>query len=246
MVAPLSQDLPDDYPWLPGSTRYPVGDLGEIAARLGSPLVYDRRGEVIWIDDFRYGIKGWNFLGSGAGSGGFLVADPRLMGPYSAELIAGSSLSHYAQLIKNFSAQSLGRCGIEVAMEFASDFETMLVLLTRSNNGITTQGAIEFNFTDEALKYLGDDGLYHDFATLASPPVLANKFQFIKLVVDLDTSFYVRAMHEETEYDLAGISLYTVAGSGLEYQAALLRLTGRAGNNDTMHLGHVILTGNDQ
>ncbi|GAG01299.1 unnamed protein product, partial [marine sediment metagenome] len=71
MITPKRYDMPDDYKWLPGSTRFPLSDIGELAVRLGSLCSYDRRGEVIFIDDFGHGVNG--YVLSHVGTGGKIL-----------------------------------------------------------------------------------------------------------------------------------------------------------------------------
>jgi len=49
-------DAPDWYKYLPGSDRYILEDMGELAARLRSPITYDRRGEVLYFDMMEHGL----------------------------------------------------------------------------------------------------------------------------------------------------------------------------------------------
>ncbi len=51
----------------PKETTYGLDDLGEHAVRLGSPHLWDRRGDAIWLTDFRDGLDGiqW-YLDAGA------------------------------------------------------------------------------------------------------------------------------------------------------------------------------------
>ena len=36
-----------------------ITDMGELAARLGAPNVFDRLGSIVWYDDFQYGLSRW-------------------------------------------------------------------------------------------------------------------------------------------------------------------------------------------
>ena len=50
------------------ATVFPVTDLGELAARLGSIVSHDRRGDVIWLDGFEDGLDKWQPTTSGSGA----------------------------------------------------------------------------------------------------------------------------------------------------------------------------------
>ncbi len=239
--------MPDDYPWLPGSTRFPLGDLGEVAARLGSPVVYDRRGELIWLDDFRHGVLGWEYSGSGLNNGCFLVTSTRYTGPYCMELHAGALLAGgLAQVTKSFSALNLGRCGVETVYQFSTDASYFQVTLTETNNFLYIPPAIRHNFSSRVLQYLGSDILYHTFATLPAADPGPTQWLQLKLVVDFDTRKYIRVLFEETEYDLNGIDLPSLATTDANFHSVILTLKALANLGETVHVAHVILTGNEQ
>ena len=73
-------------------TTYQVTDLGELAVRLGSPISHDRRGDVIWWDDFECTLNKWQTVANGAGSSVALSDARARNGRYSALLISGSAV----------------------------------------------------------------------------------------------------------------------------------------------------------
>ncbi|GAI49683.1 unnamed protein product, partial [marine sediment metagenome] len=44
-----------------------LADMGELAARLSSIVEYDRRGDVVYLDDFEEPVLKWSPLAAGAG-----------------------------------------------------------------------------------------------------------------------------------------------------------------------------------
>ena len=73
--------------------------LAELAARLGSPTTYERRGALIFADIFDSGLSKWNTDTSGAGASVALTALYASVGKYSAMLTAGSTLQKTATAI---------------------------------------------------------------------------------------------------------------------------------------------------
>ena len=68
----MAHGHPDYGGAAPLATVYTLQDLAELAARLGSIDVFDRRGNVLLLDDFESGIKKWLFGGTGSYSAGWI------------------------------------------------------------------------------------------------------------------------------------------------------------------------------
>jgi len=62
----MAHGAPDDSNIVKYGLVNRLDDLGELAARLGSPVKYHRRGDVIYIDDFEWGLNGWVTRGTNA------------------------------------------------------------------------------------------------------------------------------------------------------------------------------------
>ncbi|GAI90305.1 unnamed protein product, partial [marine sediment metagenome] len=71
----------------PKDTVYGLDDLGEHAVRLGTPHLWDRRGDVIWMSDFREGLGDvGTFVGPGAGGSVVLHTEYARQGAYCVQL----------------------------------------------------------------------------------------------------------------------------------------------------------------
>ena len=73
----------------------------ELAARLGSPDTFDRRGDVLWMDDFESGLK-WRTSLLGTGSLIDLTATMAASGGKCCRLVTGSANNDYAYLLRHF------------------------------------------------------------------------------------------------------------------------------------------------
>ena len=71
-------------------TIFPVTDLGELAVRLGSPVAYDRQGNVIYTESFENGLAGWDTDTSGAGASVDVSFGRGVHGAWAGRLVAGS------------------------------------------------------------------------------------------------------------------------------------------------------------
>jgi len=238
-------DMPDNYPFLPQSTRFPLADMGELAARLGSMVTYDRRGEVIWMDDMGTGSGKWIDTPYGAGASIKWVPGNVRMGHYAVEMIGGSDGVQLAQLKTYFPLFHLGRAGLELGVAFFTEFDKFELKLTRSDGTTRYRGSIRLDRTNSQIAYLDEDTNYQSIASLANPVNLYGVFHACKLVVDFNTNEYVRFLYNETEHDLSGIPLHkTDATTIASFRVALL-LYSRSGQNDRANVDYVIITGNE-
>jgi len=244
-MSPLPLDMPDDYPWLPSSTRYPLSDLGEQAVRLGSPVTYDRRGEVVWYDVGDKGIAPYTISGSGTGNQVIVDTYRPLHGAYNLKLISGSDADRMAIVNKSMSNLAMRRCGLEVALFLATEGEHFKIAILRRSGTLDVQGWLSLGMVSKTLQYYGSDGAYHFIADTGDLYDPYGIYHHLKLVVDFDTGYYVRALFNENSYDLSAYPLYSEALSGIKHYIIQATFGGRLNHNDKAYVGHMIVTGNE-
>jgi len=236
------KDLPDNYPWFPDSGRYPMGDEGELAARLGSPVVFDRRGEVIFADDMRHGLAPYTITTSGLGAGGKVVAAACFSGPYAIRLTGGSNLDQYATMTKFLSVADINNWGLEVGVAFNDAFSEFRGTL-RYYDGANTLSMSFYVNDDDGELLIDQEGAGHEkIADLPGNILQAGMFHNIKIVGDMRTGYYKRLIFNYTEYDISAHQIETYATPVLQSQQIQLSLTSDAGDNDTCDIGRVIVT----
>jgi len=188
-------------------------DLGELAARLGSPITFDRRGDVIFFDSFEDGLcrclhsqsQGQtviNPFAQGARTGGF-CAEITLPGGSGAS----GSIAYYRPL------PVLGRVGMEYSWSAEQDDRSIYCWLLFLIGTRYVTGRLGYNHDTGYVFYQNSDG---DDVNLAAQMV--NRLQWVlwntmKVVVDVDAEEYVRAIVNDVEYDMSGIALRAYTGA---------------------------------
>ncbi len=238
-------DLPDNYPWLPGSERFPLGDLGEHAVRLGSPMRFDRRGEVLWYDIFEYGLAPYRTVVNGAGSSVKLSTANTFMSAGAALLTAGSDGLKAAELQKSIQPAVLGRWGFELAIAFLSDWDYLDIIFSIRDGTTLSIPHIRLSLTDAELQYRDENFAYQEIATIGSMTTTPPTYRLLKFVFDVLTGEYAYLRFGPDEYDLEGKSFKQSASATAAQFYCLMRLGGRSGENDTAQIGHVIFTANE-
>jgi hypothetical protein len=235
-------DLPDNHQWFPGSKRYVLQDDAELAARLGSPVVFDRRGQMAWGDRFDAGLAGWVYDGNGTGWAVKVTVSKTLFPGYAIELTGGSDSVRFARMLKHFGAPDIGRAGVEISTAFLSEFDKLHISLQRFTGALWIYGRIRIDRTNNLLSYQDAAGNEQTIAALPAPDFANAVYQFSKLVLDWDAGEYVRFLYNEEEYDLSGEALYSEADTTQPQHLVSLVFYSRSGSNDRCQIGHVVLT----
>ena len=244
LVQPMP-DLPDDYPFNPGSSRYPVVDLGELAARLGSPVVYDRRGEVIWAETFEFGITKWQGVIGGAGSSVAASTTTPFFSDQSLKLTAGGVAGGLAAAYRNFFALEDVKWGGYAAFAFLTTFDRATVELYKRLPATNYIAALQINNTEKKLQYRDENGDYQDFASIPAVVFSNGLYHQVKIVADFGLNEYVRAFFDDIEYDLSGLSIFQQTVASIQRNMLLATIYSDGATAAEAQIGAAVVTGNE-
>ena len=189
------------------ATIHGLQDMAELAARLGSIDTFDRRGDIIFLDDFSGGDIHWVKAGGGAGYSHTLSAEHGRSGPFALDMIPGpaNNRSVYAKL--TLALPVLGKLGFESAFitnGYVKDYDFEI----DTYDGVNVYyAAVRYSLTDKALYYYDSAGDWVQFASDIDLYSSVYAFHVIKLVADLATGKYVRCILDSGEYDLSAIEM---------------------------------------
>jgi len=227
-------------------TIYPLtDDLAELAARLGSIHIYDRRGNVIWLSDFADGLGPWEILELGTGAAVALETTLPKWPPNCVRLTGGSDDGEEARITNHLNPQTLGKLGLEVSVAFITTFNYFRMRLTYYDGTAHHQAAIELNDTDDKIYYLDENGIYVELDDLPDVVASAGLYHTLKLVADFSTDQYVRFLMNQNSYDLSAYSFYEAAIVDTASLRVELILCSREGENDYCHVDGVVVTQNE-
>ena len=241
----MAHGSPDYGPREPKSTTYSSHDLAELAARLGSIVTFDRRGNVVWFDDFEDNINKWTFETPSAPEVCELSTTSARNGAKSCKIVTSADSGSLFEIYRYIPLPTTTKVGFELSYNLISnvDYFQHDIYLRDGTNGYLFRA--RYNLTDTTLQLLKADGTYTNLTTTLDLPVLANLFNTFKLVVDTDTKAYVRLIVNDVEYDIS-------AYSGLSSVSALapyLSVTSTVFNTDdgsaTIYIDDCIITQNE-
>ena len=231
----------------PFGTRY-TGDPvtnAEVAARLGSISTFDRRGEVIWFDDFEDNFNKW-LIAYTAGTGTATISQSYARnGAQSARLVTGATSDDDVYIQHWLPYSSIGRFGFEISFTLPSTacyIEFYLRLFTGSQQ---LRYAIKYDSSAGTLSYWNSAGAYASFATGIAPHAYSNLFHTAKLVVDFTQRKYARFILDNTTYDLSPYAGAATTVIGNPYLIAQFSPLTRTAASITSYIDDAIVTQNE-
>ena len=203
----MSHGTPDWWGAAPKSTTYGLNDMAELAVRLGSPVSYDRRGDVVCLDQFEDGVGRWEEVGDGDDNEEYPVAYPTHSGKMALMLHSGDAVGNSGAILRELPYPTLSKLGAEVSfIVYAGTDEVRLWMLLY-------QGT---HYYDSFLSYHHDDGTIwirtqDADIEIATPGIVQEgytHFNTMKFVMDALTGKYVRAIFNDHNYPLDAYNMY--------------------------------------
>jgi hypothetical protein len=194
-------------------TTFQLTDLAELAARLGSIVTFDRRGEAVLLESFEDGLSRWDKLLGGTLAAVDLSTARTAHGAFSLRLTAGSNDTHLASISRSLGPAALALYGLELVFSLASHVQALEWLINVYDGVHASWYVVRWREDTDTLEYDDSTGNPVTFATnvrLLSGPTT---FHSGKLVVDGANREYVRFLLNASAYDLSGIAARAIASS---------------------------------
>lgn len=222
-----------------------MADLGELAARLNSINVYDRRGFTIWMDDFEAPLLRWTPGFGGAGVAPVLSTTTSFLGVQSAFMNCPAAAVSRSDMHRILPLIRRGKVGIELWLQGFTKTTGYLQIQLYMYDGVSPNYA-ELRYDTDAQTI----SIVHALGTtiIATNVYMTNTGHYflpIKLVADMDTDMYVRLLVGETEYDISAYGLVLLPASANKFIQVAINLFGSAADDMWMYVDNGILTQNE-
>lgn len=238
-------DRPDWSKYLIGSERHSLQDMGELAVRLGSPVTYDRRGEVIWYDIFAHGLTPWNPVIVGGGCSVSLDVDYAPFSGYCVKLYTAGVENDRAVMYRYFAAPEVNKWGIEVAVALFDAYKEFRFQLQRYDGTYRYTARIRLNETASEIQLVTTNAATVKIDDLVDLTYENGVYHLMKLVADMSTNEYERFIFNQTEYNISGNSLYITEEEHVPLSEVIISNETDANEGATMRIGRVIVTANE-
>lgn len=241
----MARGQPDFGATAPTETVVGLSDLGELAARLGSVDVFDRRGNVIFLENFQGSLAKLQTQVSGTGASVSISNARARHGNFSCKLVTGNATDNYAGVYGYLAYPVLSKFGFEFSwcpQSWLRDMEIIVYVYDGSNYW---DFEVRWHEDTDEWQYMDGDG---NWQALSPTVLLAREiYTFIdtKLVIDLDTKEYVRLICNNVAWDLSGKAAWSDVSSYAPRVVFMITAYTRANNACTVYLGNLLVTQNE-
>ena len=241
----MPHGLPDWWGAAPKSTTYGLQDMAELAVRLGGISSFDRRGDIIFMEDFSSGTARVYTSGSGTGYDAYPSTDAPLSGGVHLMLQAGNAANNLAWLTKEMVYPVLGRVGLECAFVARSD---QMYFKTRIFEYVSIERAeysVRYAVQTGKLEILQSNGTYAVLGTPGLTYLGYNDYNVMKMVVGILNGRYVRVLFNDHTYIADAYQPYVTGGIYRKCMAADVEVTANDANSMPVPVDNFIVTQNE-
>lgn len=241
----MARGQPDYGAYQRKSTGATLADMGDLAVRLGSIVEYDRRGDIVALDNFEGTVLKWNTPVIGVGT---VALDATVMksGSQAVKLhtdVAGDATS---DLVKYFTALGVMRLGAEISFSDLTDGSDIFFGLSYWNGTSGYRAQLWFQHSSANLYAEGPvSGVWTLVANVGLIRTGETLWYPMKLVVDFVNHFYLRVLFSGAEYPIPTLALPTYGSVGGVYILSLFRLQNVVATNHNVWVDDFILTQNE-
>lgn len=190
-----------------------ISDMGEVAARLGSIVIYDKRGDVVFFETFEEPVLRWDITKVEAESYARLDNSNVRSGSQAVKLHTANVNEEEVKIASYFAPLASKRLGGEISFSKLSTRHELYIGFNIYDGTYFKQPWINISYPNNKLYVRNEAGIFVEVA--AMPGIRSDDFLFhtTKFVFDLDTDKYERWMLNIAEYD---ISTFSFKATGFE------------------------------
>jgi len=216
----------------------------DLVGRLGSPVTWDWRGNVLYMHDFSTGYGPTFTATTGTGAAVAITPERGGYGGYALKMTAGSDSTRLARVQMPIGINPSDRVGFAARFSIYSNTGYVRLMAEHWTGATSPVGYAQIDVANKVLKVLDGDSVWQ---TLGSVPTSLGSFCYcwFKLVIDPDGGNYERVLYNDKEYDA---SAHTLASSAIASEGVLacsVSNYGREGVNDIIYLDQIVVTVNE-
>lgn len=224
---------------------HPLFDVGELAVRLGTPSIMDRRGDVVHVDGFEDATGRYDPITVGTGAAVARSQDRSHHGAWCYKLTGGSDAGGYAGLEIDVPAIQRNIVGFELHFNRPDPVQLFHMGIYDFDGVNYRQFEVRWVDGVNRLEYTDAAGNPIVFATGIDYDTGLSNWHYFKLVADLVKTEYVRAIVDDVSYDLRAIPGLVGADARSRRCNFFPRVYSRGGFNDVGYIDDLGITENE-
>jgi hypothetical protein len=231
---------PDWWGATPRNEIASVGDMGELAVRLGGISVFTRSGNVIYYHSFDRGRAGWT-------DGNFGLATELLRDTYGifGKLCYGittdGDTSHNPFIWKSIFARTYGKTGNEWGFCMGVNSSYVEIVHEYIKDSYVYHAAVKWDIKNKTLYCYTPSG-YVSFAANIMLAVDFTASHFAKMVCDLDNGYYDTFLLDNYAWDISDKAIYKTTSTGNYYNKFQFTYWSDPGITETIYFHYFIFT----
>ena len=231
---------PDWWGATPRNELASVGDMGELAVRLGGISVFTRSGNVTYYHSFERGRAGWTGVNLGYCTE-FLNNTNGIFGKLCYGITTDGNDSHQPGIYKRLFLRTYGKTGNEWCFNLGADSSAIEIIHEYSKSGYICHAAIKWDLVNKTISCYTPSG----YVQFASNVVLTCDYistHIIKMICDLDIGYYDVFIGERNIWDLSDKQIYRVSSVSDYYNYFRFNYWSKSGLVETVYLSYFIFT----
>lgn len=197
-----------DYgPGAPISTVYTLQDMAELAARLGSADIFDRRGNVIFADSFEGSLSKYVTDPHGSGASMAISNAKAFHGDFSCKLVTGDALNDYCILYKYLPYPVLSKIGLEISWYMEQNMDQIAFDIFLYDGTYEWDAGVKWKRSNNTWYYIDGNGYYIALTPTVNYSEGSTRFNSVKIVADFVEKEYIRLIANNLSCDLSGKGL---------------------------------------
>lgn len=237
----MARGQPDYGSYAVGDLTTLLSDMAELAVRLGSIVVFDRRGTIVYTDDFEGPTLKWVQV-TAAGGTSLLDSTHPLSGAQCVILTVTPAAGSLAGLSREIGVVPSQRLGFEASFCNPSSNTSLYIEIAYWDGTDFLRGQLRANFNANTLAVWTGAGVWTVVAAIAPFYTAGYTYNPFKLVVDFSTGYYVRGMLGGNWYDLSAYSLVIGVGAGAPRLQQNIHFERQAGIGGSLYVDNCLFT----
>jgi len=239
----MAKGQPDFGAYAPTETIVGLSDMGELAARLGSIVTFDRRGNVVFLEDFEIGTVRWSTEGPVGALMGWSSNYAR-SGSFSYRIQTGATSGTNTYIVRKSGRPRLSTIGVEFSHTGGSNWWRLRLRVVLFDGTNYIDAHVYYDNTDGKLYLYDSSGVYTVIGTYQKP-AYNGEFFTMKLVADFEAAKYKRLIANNQEIDLSAIAMYQHASTEAPALWTYIGLSPKLASAADVYIDDVIITQNE-